>query len=374
MSDARYDRLAEVLIGYSCDLQYGEKILIEAYDTPLPFVRALVRRAAKSGGQPLVTLKSNAVMRDLMLAATEEQMRAIGEVESNRMERMDAYIGIRGNPNVSEWSDVPAAKMDLYQKHWWVPAHRDIRVKKTKWVVLRWPDPSMAQLALRSTEAFEDFYFKVCTLDYRRMALAMKPLEQLMDATDRVRLVAPGTDLRFSINNIPSVGCAGQNNIPDGEVFTAPVRDSVEGTIQFNTVSVYQGATHENVRFTFERGRIVDARSSNQQALDDVLDTDEGARYIGEFAIGFNPHITEPMKDTLFDEKIAGSLHFTPGACYDDASNGNKSQIHWDLVLRQTPDVGGGEIWFDDRLIRKDGRFVVPELEPLNPEHLTSEA
>ncbi len=373
MFDPRYDRLADLLIGYSCDLQFGEKVLIEAFDTPIPFVRSLIRRVAKSGGEPLVSLKSNVVMRDLMMVGTEEQMRAIGEVESNRMSKVAAYVGIRGNPNVSEWSDIPAAKIDLYQRLWWVPTHRDLRVNKTKWVVLRWPDPSMAQLAHQSTEAFEDFYFKVCTLDYARMADAMKPLEKLMDSTDRVHLLAPGTDLRFSIRDIPAVGCAGANNIPDGEVFTAPVRDSVEGTIQFNTVSVYHGVTHENVRFTFEKGRIVDARSSNQKALDQVLDTDEGARYIGEFAIGFNPYITEPMKDILFDEKIAGSLHFTPGSCYEDADNGNKSKIHWDLVLRQNEDVGGGEIWFDDRLIRKDGRFVLPELEPLNPEHLATE-
>ena len=371
MADSRYERLADILVGYSCDLQYGEKVLIEAFDVPLSFVQILVRRVARSGGLPLVSLKSSALMRDLMMAATEEQMKAIGGFEAHRMADMDAYIGVRGTNNVAEWSDVPAAKMNLYQEHWWVPAHRDIRVPQTKWVVLRWPNASMAQLADRSTEAFEDFYFKVCSLDYERMAKAMKPLEELMAATDRVRIVAPGTDLRFSIKGIPAVGCGGTNNIPDGEVFTAPVRDSVEGTIQYNTPSPYRGVIHHDVRLTFEKGRIVDARSSNQAAIDEVMNADEGARYIGEFAIGFNPHITEPMKDILFDEKIAGSLHFTPGGCYDDASNGNKSQVHWDLVLRQTPEVGGGEIWFDDRLIRRDGRFVVPELEPLNPEHLS---
>lgn len=371
MADSRYERLADILVGYSCDLQYGEKVLIEAFDIPLPFVQTLVRRVARSGGLPLVSLKSNALMRDLMMAATEEQMKAIGEFESRRMTDMDAYIGVRGKPNVAELSDVPTAKMNLYQEHWWVPTHRDIRVPQTKWVILRWPDPSMAQLADRSTAAFEDFYFDVCTLDYERMAKAMKPLEELMSATDRVRIVAPGTDLRFSIKGIDAVGCGGKNNIPDGEVFTAPVRDSVEGTILYNTPSPYRGVTHDNVRFKFEKGRIVDASSSNPAALEEVLNADEGARYIGEFAIGFNPHITEPMKDILFDEKIAGSLHFTPGACYEEASNGNKSQVHWDLVLRQAPEVGGGEIWFDDRLIRRDGRFVVPELEPLNPEHLS---
>jgi aminopeptidase len=237
-------------------------------------------------------------------------------------------------------------------------------------VILRWPSPNMAQQAQMSTEAFEDFYFDVCTLDYARMSRAMQPLRELMEATDKVRLVAPGTDLTFSIRGIPAVACDGHQNIPDGEVFTAPRRTSAQGTIAFNSPTIYEGTTHENVRLTFREGRIVEATSSNPGHLDAVLGTDEGARYLGEFAIGFNPHVTKPMKDILFDEKIAGSIHLTPGACYDDASNGNKSRIHWDLVLRMTADVGGGEIYFDDRLIRKDGLFVVPELLPLNPENL----
>lgn len=370
MHDPRIDDLADLLVGYSCDLQAGEKILIEAIDVPSPLVRALVRRADRAGGLPFVWLRSNRVLRDLLLVASEEQMKLQGEVDAQLMRQMDAYIGVRGNPNVSEWSDVPGDKMALYQRHSWVPVHRDVRVPNTKWVVLRWPDPSMAQLAKQATEAFEDFYFRVCTLDYAKMSRAMEPLVELMNATDKVRLVATGTDLTFSIAGIPAIPCDGRNNIPDGEVFTAPVRDSVEGVIQYNTPTIYQGISYDDVRFRFEKGKIVEATSSDTVALDRVLDSDEGARYIGEFAIGFNPHVTKPMLDILFDEKIAGSIHFTPGSCYAEASNGNESEIHWDLVLRMTPDLGGGEIWFDDRLVRKDGLFVLPQLEGLNPENL----
>ncbi|MCG8460337.1 MAG: aminopeptidase [Holophagales bacterium] len=370
MVDPRYVSLAEVLIGHSCAVEPGERVLIEAFDVPEAFVRVLVRQVASSGGLPFLSQKSNALQRDLLLAASEEQMRLIGEHEAARMRDMDAYIGVRGKPNIAEWSDIPSEKTALYQKHWWAPVHRDLRVPNTKWVVLRWPDAAMAQLASMSTEAFEDFYFRVCTLDYAAMSRAMAPLQALMEATDRVRLVAPDTDLRFSIRGIPAVACDGKNNIPDGEVFTAPVRESVEGTIRFNTPTVYLGGVHDDVRLRFEKGRIVEASSTDTASLSKVLDTDEGARYAGEFAIGFHPHITRPMRDILFDEKIAGSLHFTPGACYDDASNGNRSEIHWDLVLRQTPEAGGGEIWFDDRLIRENGRFVLPELEALNPESL----
>jgi aminopeptidase len=368
--DSRHEALADLLISYSCALVEGESVLVEAIDIPSPFVRALLRRAARAGARPFVQLRSQSVWRDLLLVADAEQLTTLAACDAALMREMDAYVGVRGSLNVSEWSDLPAEQVALYETHYWKPVHQDVRVADTRWVVLRWPTPSMAQLAQMSTEAFEDLYFRVCTLDYARMAKAMQPLAELMDATDRVRLVAPGTDLRFSIRGIPAVPCDGKLNIPDGEVFTAPVRDSVEGTIEFNTPTLYQGVTHESVRLDFERGRIVNASSSDPAHLQRVLDTDEGARSVGEFAIGFNPHITRPMKDILFDEKIAGSIHFTPGQAYEEADNGNRSKIHWDLVLRMDSAAGGGEIWFDDRLIRKDGRFVVPELEGLNPERL----
>ncbi|HOO28951.1 MAG TPA: aminopeptidase, partial [Lachnospiraceae bacterium] len=286
------------------------------------------------------------------------------------MSKMDCYIGVRGTNNVAELSDVPSEKLAMYDLLYSTPVHHKIRVPKTRWVVLRYPNDAMAQLSGSSTEAFEDFYFKVCNLDYSKMGEAMKNLISYMDRTDKVRLVAKGTDLTFSIKGIPAIACDGKMNIPDGEVYTAPVRESVNGTISYNTPSLYQGFTYENISLTFENGKIIRALSNNEEKINKVFDTDEGARYIGEFAIGVNPYITKPMKDILFDEKIMGSIHFTPGNCYDEAPNGNKSAIHWDLVLIQTPEYGGGEIYFDDVLIRKDGRFVVSELECLNPENL----
>ncbi len=370
MIDPRISKLANVLVNYSCALKPGEKILIEAIDIPHEVTAELVRTARAAGGHPLVTLKSNQVWRALMHNASEEQMELIADTEALRMGRVQAYIGFRGNANITEWSDVPKEKMKLYEKHVWSRVHHDIRVRKTKWVVLRYPNASMAQSAQMSTEAFENFYFDVCTLDYSKMSKAMQPLAELMRRTDKVRLVAPGTDLRFSIKGIGAVPCDGARNIPDGEVFSAPVRNSVNGTIRFNARTIYHGITHDELTLTFREGKIVEATSSNTEALNKVLDTDEGARYVGEFAIGFNPYITRPMLDILFDEKIAGSIHFTPGACYDEASNGNKSEVHWDMVLMMDPAAGGGEVWFDEKLVRKDGRFVLPALEPLNPEHL----
>jgi aminopeptidase len=371
MTDPRVEKLADLLINYSVALKPGEKVLLEAIDVPHSFTKAVVAAAAKAGGAALVLLKSNEVNRALMLGGNDASWNLTADVERLQMENVQCYIGARGNDNVSEISDVPQEKQRIFESTVWKRVHSDIRVRKTRWVVLRWPSPSMAQMAEMSTEAFEDFYFNVCTLDYAKLSRAMQPLKDLMNKTDKVRLKGPrDTDLTFSIKGVPAIACDGKANIPDGEVFTAPVRDSVNGVIHYNCPTIYRGATHNDIRLTFKNGKIIDATSTNTARLNEVLNTDEGARYIGEFAIGVNPWCTKPMKDILFDEKIAGSIHFTPGACYDEAGNQNMSAIHWDMVMRQDPEAGGGEIWFDDVLVRKDGLFVVKELEGLNPENL----
>ncbi len=371
MIDPRITRLADTLVNYSCAVKPGEKLLLEAIDVPHEFTAEVVRLVAAAGAQPLVLLKSNQVNRALMLAGSEPQWATIADVEKRQMEAVQCYIGARGNPNICELSDVPADRQKLYESSVWKKVHIEVRCTKTRWVVLRWPSPSMAQLAEMSTEAFEDFYFDVCTMDYARMSRAMQALKQRMERTDRVRLKGPrDTDLEFSIQGIPAVPCDGKLNIPDGEVFTAPVRDSVNGVIHFNAPTLYRGTTHENIRLVFRGGKIVEGTSSNTTKLNEVLDSDEGARYTGEFAIGINPYITKPMKDILFDEKIAGSIHLTPGNSYDEAPNGNKSEVHWDMVLIQTPPWGGGEMYFDGELVRKDGLFVTDDLRPLNPDQL----
>lgn len=370
MKDSRVAQLAKNLINYSVDLKPGENLLIEVFDTGEELASELIKECYKVGGNPFVSLKSRKIMKDLILDTNDAHMSAIAFFEAERMKKMQAYIGIRGSYNSSEWSDIPSQKLDIYMKNWSKLVHSDIRVPRTKWCVMRYPTHSMAQMANMSTEKFEDFFFDVCCLDYSKMNKAMDPLKNLMDKTDKVRIIGKNTDLKFSIKGLPAFKCSGEANIPDGEIYTAPVKDSVEGYITYNTPSEYQGFTYENIRLEFSRGKIVKATSNDTERINKIFDTDEGARYIGEFAIGVNPYITKPMKDTLFDEKIMGSFHFTPGSSYDDCFNGNKSAIHWDLVFIQTPEYGGGEIWFDDVLIRKNGRFVLKELEGLNPENL----
>jgi aminopeptidase len=364
MHDARFDKLAELLVEYSIRLKRNETALIEGFDVPDEMIVALVRAVRKAGGVPFAQVYHARVNRALALEASDRQLNLMASHELARMKKMNAYIAVRGSHNITELSDVPADKMQLIGRK--MRSVQDQRVKKTKWVVLRWPTPSMAQLAGMSTEAFEDFYFDVCTLDYRKLLPAMKALKGLMETTDRVAIKGPGTDLSFSIKSIPAVICGGDRNIPDGEVFTSPVKDSVEGQITFNAPSIYQGTAFDGVWFEFKQGKIVDARSNETEKLNKILKSDPGARYIGEFSLGFNPRVFQPMRDILFDEKIAGSFHFTPGQAYEEADNGNRSQVHWDMVSIQRPDYGGGEIYFDGKLIRKNGKFLPKQLRTLN--------
>ena len=370
MQDLRINKLAENLINYSCSLKKGEKVLIEAKGIDYMLVNALVKEAFKVGAYPFVEIYDNRVTRELLFGLTEEHAKLRAEFDKARMEKMDAYIGIRGGENCNELSDVPEENLKIESEFYSHPVHHEIRVKKTKWVVLRYPNQGMAQQAGMSTDAFEDFYFKVCNLDYSKMDRAMDALKARLDKADKIRLTAKNTDITFSIKGVGSKKCSGERNIPDGEIYTAPVKDSVNGTITFNAPSVENGFKFENVSLTFKDGKIINATANDTEKLNAILNTDEGARYVGEFAFGVNPYIIKPMGDILFDEKISGSIHFTPGCCYDDCYNGNVSAIHWDLVLIQTKEYGGGEIYLDGELIRKDGLFIPEDLLCLNPENL----
>ena len=367
--DERIAKLSKVLVTHSVNIRSGDRCLIEyTGSAPLPLIRQLVRDVYAAGGIPFVNSREDSVTRELLLGATEEQLGLMNDNQLAFMEQMQAYIAVRARDNPSEFSDVPADQMTLYNRA--LNPVLDYRVNHTKWCVLRYPNSSMAQQAGMSQAAFEEFYYDVCTMDYAVMDAAMDALVARLEQTDTVRLTGPGTDISFRTAGMQAIKCAGHMNIPDGEVFTAPLRDSMNGYITYNTPSQEQGFTYENVRFEVEEGRIVKATANDTERINQLLDTDAGARYFGEFAIGVNPYILTPMKDTLFDEKISGSFHLTPGRCYDEADNGNYSALHWDLVSIQREDWGGGEMYFDDELVRKDGLFVVEDLLDLNPDRL----
>ncbi|HZQ46996.1 MAG TPA: aminopeptidase [Verrucomicrobiae bacterium] len=368
MTDPRYTKLAKLLVEYSTALKKGDRVLLDMIDVPDEFSIELRRAVRAAGATPLIEIRHTRITREILLGTDARHAALVRDVEMFRMKRVQAYIAIRGSANASETADVAGERMALYAKT--MRPLQNYRVNKTRWVVLRWPTPSMAQGANMSTEAFEKLYFDVCTMDYRKMARAMAPLEKRMKKADRVHLKSPGTNLTFSIKGIGAMMCKGDRNVPDGEVFSCPVKDSVNGHITFNTPTLYAGTKFENVHLEFKEGKIVKATANNTKRLNEILDTDAGARYIGEFSLGFNPYILNPMCDILFDEKIAGSLHFTPGAAYETCDNGNRSAVHWDMVLIQRPEWGGGEVWFDGQLIRKNGMFVPPDLKPLNPANL----
>ncbi|MCL2756344.1 MAG: aminopeptidase [Firmicutes bacterium] len=370
MKDPRITELAHNLLSHSCRLEKGQSVIIEGSHESKDLIIALVKRCYEIGAMPFVRLSHEQISRELLMGTTEEQTKLSCKYAKPLFEEASAYIGIGASSNVFETSDVPVENKNIYTKYYAKPIHKDIRVKKTKWVILRYPNPSMAQLAQSSLEAFSDFFFDVCNLDYTKMEAAMKPLKKLIERTDRVRIIATDTDLSFSIKGQKAVICSGRQNIPDGEIFTSPIKNSVNGKIRFNIPSLCKGIVHNDVTLEFKDGKVINASSSNTKALENELDSDEGARYIGEFAFGVNPFIAKPMYDTLFDEKMRGSIHLALGSCYEDASNGNKSQVHWDIVQSHEPEFGGGEIYFDDILIRKDGRFMIEELLGLNPENL----
>jgi aminopeptidase len=368
MTDPRYRKLAKSLVEYSTQLKKGDRVLLDVIDVPDEFSIELMRAVRAAGATPIVEVRHTRINREVLRGTNPQHARLMRDLELFRMKKMQAYIAIRGSNNTTENADVASDRMALFSR-----TSRPVlnyRVSKTRWCVLRWPSPSMAQAAGMSTEAFEDLYFEVCTLDYRKMARAMAPLERRMKQVDRVLIKGPGTDITFSIKGIGAKMCKGDRNIPDGEVFSCPVKDSINGRIQYNTPSLYSGTKFENVCLEFKDGKIVKATANNTRRLNEILDTDAGARYAGEFSLGFNPYILNPMCDILFDEKIAGSLHLTPGQAYEDCDNGNRSAVHWDMVLIQRPDWGGGEVWFDDELIRKNGMFVPRDLKPLNPANL----
>ena len=368
MIDPRYTKLAKLLVGYSTALKKGDRVLLEMIDVPDEFSIELTREARAAGATPLIEVRHSRINREIVRETNEKHAALIRDLELFRMKKMQAYIAVRGAGNTSENADVASDRLALYSRT--TRPVLNYRVNKTRWCVLRWPTPSMAQGAGMSTEAFENLYFDVCTMDYRRMARAMKPLERRMKKANRVHIKGPGTDLSFSIKGIGAKMCKGDRNIPDGEVFSCPVKNSINGRIQFNTPTIYSGTKFENVLLEFKDGKVVKATSNQTKRLNEILDTDPGARYTGEFSLGFNPYILNPMCDILFDEKIAGSLHLTPGQAYEECDNGNRSAVHWDMVLIQRPEWGGGEIWFDGELIRKAGLFVPRDLKALNPVNL----
>lgn len=368
MNTEKLNKLAKTIINYSLKLKENSRVQVSFTKEATPLVEELIKEANKVKAIMILHMydgRLNTMLTENNTDARINQLKLLREFE---VENYDAFIQIRYEENDYETKDVSneiMKKLGIELKK-----ANDIRVNEREWVLLNYPSTLDAHKAGMSTEKFKEFALDVMTVDYQKMSKDIEPLKELMEKTDKVRIVSPGTDITFSIKGMPAVPCTGEKNIPDGELYSAPIKDSVNGIITYNTPSPYQGNIFNHVSLTFENGKIVKATcDEDDDKLNEIFDTDEGARYVGEFSLGFNPKILYPMGDILYDEKILGSLHFTPGKCYKDCDNGNESSIHWDMVLIQREEFGGGEIYFDDVLIRKNGKFTLDYLKQLNYEN-----
>ncbi len=370
--DIRNEKLARILINNSISLCKDNNLLVEVIGQDgLELANEITKQAKEINAKPHINTINYDNLKKFLINATEEEIMEYGKKDYERMKKMQAFIGISAPTRDRPLEGVPQEKLEMYNKYYTALVHLEQRVKHTKWCILRYPNEYYAQKSNMSIDEFKDFYYRVCSVDYNKMKIAMEPLKILMNKTDKVHIVAPGTDLTFSIKGIPAKKYYGTFNIPDGEVATCPVKNSVNGYITYNTKTKYNDIVFENIRFDFKEGKIIRATAKeNTKELNAILDTDEGARYIGEFAFGLNPYINNTICDTLFDEKINGSFHFTPGMALEESDNGNKSAIHWDIVKILKKEFGGGKIYFDDVLIMKDGEFVIEDLKKLNAENL----
>lgn len=359
-------KLSNTIVNYSVRVKEGERALISTNSIDTKFlIKALIRDIVKAKGIPFVRIIDNEINSLLIELTTSKRVSLLAHHKKEEVDNYDIFINIRYTENEYEGKHINA---DIRREIGYKTAKSDdIRINKRKWVLLNYPSLIDAYKIGMPYDEYKQYAIKAMNFDYASMERDILPLKKLMEKTDKVRIVSPNTDISFSIKNIPVIPCCGTSNIPDGEIYTAPVKTSVNGKITYNTPSPYQGNVYRNVSLTFKDGKIIKSSCDGlNEELKAIFDTDEGSRYIGEFSLGLNPLITKPMGDILYDEKIIGSIHFTPGKCYDDAKNGNDSAIHWDMVLIQTSEYGGGEIYFDDVLIRKDGKFVLKELEHLN--------
>ena len=366
--------LASLIVNYSIRVEKDERVLITTQSLETrEFVSYLIEEIYKNGGVPCLKINDPILGARLAEKNNEGRIELLKKIQENEVELFDSFINIRYAINDYENKNV-SGEMSKKLSQALLPSS-DVRVNQRKWVLLNYPSLLDSYKAKMTSTEFMEFALRFMTVNYKSMSELIKPLKKLMDKTDKVRIVSPGTDITFSIKGMGSIPCVGEMNIPDGELYSAPVKNSVNGTITYNTPSPYQGRVYNHVSLEFKDGKIINATcDDDNEKLNEIFNTDEGARYVGEFSLGFNPEILYPMGDILYDEKILGSIHFTPGQAYKDCYNGNDSGIHWDMVLIQRKDYGGGEIYFDDVLIRKDGMFVLEELKPLNFNYNEKEA
>jgi aminopeptidase len=356
MSDPRWNNLADVLINYSTVTKPGEKVLITMMEIDtLPLARAVHAEVVKAGGLPQVEFQSAYLERDLMLYGNQEQLDWVPELNAYGMEWADVYIGLRGARNPHEFTGIAPQKITAHKRA--MGKVSAMRNELTRWVLVRVPNESFAQQAETSLEEMMDFFFNATLRDWAEESKRYHELMEVFQAAEEVRIVGRETDLRFSTKDRIYEAADGHLNMPDGEIFTAPVDDSAEGHIYFEFPGVYVGQQIEGIRLELSGGEVVKASAeSNEELLHELLRMDEGAKRLGEFGVGTNFGITRFSYDILYDEKIGGTIHLALGRAYAENKGINQSALHWDIVkdLREE-----GEIYLDGKSVFEKGQFLV---------------
>jgi aminopeptidase len=367
MTDLRIEKLADVLVNYSVAVQPGDKVLIQGETIASPLFLAVYARVLQAGGHPLLMPSLSGTQELLFRYASDEQLQHIPEPFKLMIETYDVLISLTGTENTKALSNVDPAKTVLRSQ-----AQAEIvktymarsAAGELRWVVALFPTNAHAQDAEVSLSEYEDFAYGACLPDsddpvgyWKRFSAWQQKIVDWLKGKERVHVVGPETDLRLNVAGRTFINCDGKYNMPDGEVFTGPVEDSVEGHVYFSYPAIYAGREVSGVRLWFENGQVVKATAEkNEDFLRQTLDTDEGARRVGEFAIGTNKGITQFTRQILFDEKINGSFHMALGFSIPESGGQNESSIHWDMICDMRD---GGEIWVDDELLYKDGDFVI---------------
>lgn len=365
----KYEKYADVLVNYSAQIQSGDNVYLTCKSLEaLPLYREVRKEIIKQGGLPHEHLLHDSQIGaegmdyTWMKYASKEQLKSMSEAKMKEMENMDAYIRIGGPSNKNELSDINSEKPTIRQK-----ATEDILTERLKkdWVVTAFPTDSLAQDAGMSTKEFENFVIdSVTELDYDELKEKNKKLLEVFDNTKEVNIKGENTDLTMSLEDRDGVPDNGKNNIPCGEVFYAPRKESLEGQIEFSYPAVESGNEVKGVKLQFKKGNVVDfSAEENEEFLEKMLNTDQGAKRVGELGIGTNRMIDEYIKSTLFDEKIGGTIHLALGrayeVCVENEEKRNKSGIHWDIVKDLRPRAGGGKIIADGETVQKNGEWKV---------------
>lgn len=356
MSHNQWDELAKILVSYSTKVRPGERVLITMMEVDtFPLARAVYSQVIKAGGLPYVEFQSAYLERDLLLHGNQEQLDWVTEPSARGMEWADVYIGLRGNRNPYEFSGIQAGKIKAHRR---ALGHISaMRNELTRWVLVRVPNESLAQQAEMSLDEMMDFFFSATLKDWQQEANRYRELQVIFERAEQVHITGRGTDLTFSTRGRKYEVGDGTLNMPDGEIYTSPVDDSVNGVIAFDFPGVYSGQRVTGISLGFSKGHLVKATAEgNQELLDQLLSMDEGARRVGEFGVGTNFGIQRFCYDILYDEKIGGTIHLALGRAYAECGGVNQSALHWDLIkdLRKE-----GAVSLDGIKVLENGKFLV---------------